>query len=244
MEESHDPEAESGDHRVRVARERRERMRHRLLQSVLASYAAMPLGGPPPVETVIAQADVSKATFYKYFASIDEAVQALGHEMAEDMVEALKILYSPAHSPEFRMTTSMLIFITRSIREPLWATFVSRADVLGVGSEVRRGIQMHIGRARERGFLRFDSPEAAISLAMGSLEEAMRHAALTHAEFGFTEEVPTFVREVLLLILQGLGADHDEARLLVDETATFARTAAPERLPSWRDALVAAEATE
>ena len=57
------------DHRVRVAGERRERMRKRLLDAVMAMYARNPHGGPPLIDDVIAEADASKATFYKYFAS-------------------------------------------------------------------------------------------------------------------------------------------------------------------------------
>ena len=44
-------------------------MEARLLLAVMECYAAHVLSGPPTVEEVIARADVSRATFYKYFNS-------------------------------------------------------------------------------------------------------------------------------------------------------------------------------
>src|SRR5580692_12919582 len=73
------------DHRVRVARERRDRMRKRLLTAVVESFARPKHDGTPTVDDIVEAAGVVRATFYKYFASIDEAVDAAGQELFSDM---------------------------------------------------------------------------------------------------------------------------------------------------------------
>ena len=227
------------DHRVRVARQRRERMHKRLLEAVLVCFSETPFGGPPTVEAVIASADVSKATYYKYFASIDEAVHVLGGAMAEDMVETIKRMFTSNPTAPFRMTAAMQIFLIRSAREPVWAAFVSRADVTGPASEVRHGIEMHIKGSRKSGFLTYVSEQSAVALALGTLGEGMRHLAQTP-----TEDVLAFVHDTMLLILLGLGAEPARAEALLDETARFIRESAPDELPTWSDALVQPGADE
>src|SRR4030095_10645030 len=76
---------DSQDHRPRVAAERRERMRSRLLSSALQLVAAQ---GPSStsIDDVIAAAEVSRGTFYKYFPSPEALVQELAFEVAKDLV--------------------------------------------------------------------------------------------------------------------------------------------------------------
>lgn len=221
--------ADDIDHRVRVARQRRERMRRRLLDSVLATCSTTSSGGPPSVETVIADADVSKATFYKYFTSVDEAVGVLGAEMAEEMVESMKAILAGQQSPLFQMTTAIQLFLMRSAREPLWARFVARRDALWADGEVRRGLTMHISSARDARLLEFSDLDAAITLAVGTLIEGMREAADNPGRPG-----GEFSAEVVLLILKALGVREEAARDLVRETAAFICTAVGLRLVQGR----------
>jgi AcrR family transcriptional regulator len=220
------------DRRVHAALRRRERTRSRLLESVLISYSDTPFGKSLSTEKVIANADVSKATFYKYFSSTEEAVQVLGEAIVGDMVEYLTELFSDEDRSSFKMVASMQVFLVRSSREPIWATFVSRADLMGDTSTVRSGIDDHIREARESGFLSVGSQDAAVALALGALEEGMRHLALNQVE-----DESVFVRDLMLLILRGLGADPTASEALLDETLSFMRSTRPSRLPVLRDSL-------
>ena len=183
------------------------------------------------MEKVIANADVSKATFYKYFSSIEEAVQVLGEAMVGDMVDYLTELFSDEDRAAFKMVASMQVFLVRSAREPMWAAFVSRADLMGETSSVRSGIDDHIREAHESGFLDVPSQAAAVGLALGALEEGMRHLAVhrVHGE--------KFVPDLMLMILRGLGADPTASQALLDETVRFMRSTKPAPLPILRDSL-------
>ena len=75
----------STDHRVRVGREKREKMRKRLLQAVMACYAAREDHTTPGIDDVIREADVSRATFYLHFVSMEVAFHALRAELDNDL---------------------------------------------------------------------------------------------------------------------------------------------------------------
>ncbi|MBR9764577.1 MAG: TetR/AcrR family transcriptional regulator [Rhodobacteraceae bacterium] len=61
----------SQDHRSKVAAERREKMRRRLVEAAVTVFATKPQGNVV-IEDIVASAQVSRGTFYKYFDSLDE----------------------------------------------------------------------------------------------------------------------------------------------------------------------------
>ena len=79
---------EPEDHRVRVGRQKRERMRAHLLKSVFSVCSRETLRDPASIDDVVKDASVSRGTFYKYFDSLDEAISELGLQMADEMVTA------------------------------------------------------------------------------------------------------------------------------------------------------------
>lgn len=219
------------DHRVRVAQKRRQQMRARLLHSVLAAGNDAPAGNHPSVEAVIAHAGVSKATFYKYFTSVDEAVGTFGAEMVDEMVRSLIVLFDAVPKPPlFCMTTSIHLFLMRSVNEPLWAAFAARTDALGGDSKARKGLELHIRESFDAGLIDYVDHDAAVSLAIGALMEGMRHIAREPGEAH-----RAFVEGLVVLILKSLGIGDAEARTLVRDSAAFIRRTAPDLLPWWRD---------
>src|SRR3546814_12397923 len=78
------------DFRIRVAADRRERMRARLLDAVLDLYQPGRGGAHLVIDDVIQAAGVSRGTFYKYFDSLEEAVDELGERMAAGTIAAFR----------------------------------------------------------------------------------------------------------------------------------------------------------
>src|SRR5208337_296283 len=89
----------SPDHRVRVAAERRARMRRKLVESALLVFAEKGVDAPV-IEDVIEAADVSRGTFYNYFRTNGEllaaAIRELGNELVEHIEQRVKSIPSPA----------------------------------------------------------------------------------------------------------------------------------------------------
>ncbi len=214
---------------MRVAKVRRERMAARLLQSVMECYAGHIQSGPPTVEEVIAHADVSRATFYKYFNSVDEAIEKRASELVDEMIDSLKGLVDPQMKPVLLFTVSVHLFLLRSVLDPIWAAFVARSDLLKADGVLFEGLVLHLSKSLADRDVAFSDSEAARTLAIGAMREAIRSIAQT------TEPRREFVEEVTTMILIGLEVAREDARLLVTEATIFIRGAAPDRLTWWRD---------
>jgi AcrR family transcriptional regulator len=218
------------DHRVRVAGERRERMRKRLLDAVMAVYARNPQGGPPLVDDVIAEADASKATFYKYFDSVEEAIDALGVMLADEMVQSLIRMYRGPERPFFRMAVAIQLFLLRSVTDNVWGAFVAHTNILASDNIVARGLRQHAESSRADRIMKFDNLDAALTVAAGVMLEGMRQIVRRKRR-----PQRAYVEEIVVMILRGLGVKDDVAAQTVAESATFIRENGPERLAWWRD---------
>ncbi len=217
------------DWRVRVGRERREKMRERLLQAVLTCYAATKQHEAPSIEDVIKEADVSRATFYLHFLSLEEAVNALGLAIAEETVRNMASLLTVSETPLQHLATGIQLYLLRSVTDSKWAAFGARTDFLSRDTTLRKAQQKHLMAAREAKLLRFDGLDAATSLMNGAMLEAMRHLVMTD------HKNRSFVEETTVMILCGLRADYEIAKKVVHERAIFIRGLAPDCLPWWND---------
>jgi AcrR family transcriptional regulator len=204
-------------------------MRARLLEAVMQVYAGHLEEGPPSVDAVINRADVSRATFYKYFNSVEEALAALGEELVEEMVASLINLYDKREAAFFRMSCAILLFLMRSVIDRSWAAFVGRSDAIARNGELFRAITMHLAQSRETHSLEFNNLEAAATLAAGTLMQAIRYLAV--------EDQPTreYVEEVMVMILRSLGLDIQQAQETVRDRTIYIRGSAPDHLSWWRD---------
>lgn len=201
----------------------------RLLQAVLECYARHVQSGPPTVEEVIARADVSRATFYKYFNSVDEAIEQRASELVDEMVDSLKGLVGPRMKPVLLFTLSVHLFLLRAVLDPTWAAFVARSDLLRPDGVLYAGLTAHLAAAQADHDVAFADADAARTLAMGTMRETIR--SLAHTDGPQRD----FVDEVTTMILIGLGIERAGARALVDEATIFIRGASPDRLTWWRD---------
>ena len=113
------------DHRQRVAAERRERMRARLLASAMKLIAAK---GPAAtsIDDVIVAAEVSRGTFYKYFPSPEALVRELAIEIANELIRMAEPVVQSYDDPAERVSSGMRLVSRLAIDHPLAATFLVR----------------------------------------------------------------------------------------------------------------------
>jgi AcrR family transcriptional regulator len=213
------------DHRVRVAKDRRDRMRQRLLKAVMASY----FHHGWQIDDVIKAADVSRATFYKYFTSLEEARDALGQQLQEELRENISTLIDDSHHALQRMTAGIQVFLLRGVTDPDWATFVTRTTYVARDKIWRDMIEADLHAARDQGEIQFEDVNAAASLMLGALMEAIQYLSFSG------KRKRTYVEDLNVMILRGLGVPDDRARQVVRERAIYVRGLAPDRLPWWRD---------
>jgi AcrR family transcriptional regulator len=217
------------DHRVRVARERRDRMRKRLLTAVVESFARPQKNSPPTVDDIVEGAGVVRGTFYKYFASIDEAIDAAGQELFSDMDSSSAELLEESGNGLLRLTTGIQLFLIRVIIDPFWSAFIARADHLGHETALRRAVAFDLSGAYSEGRVRIENVSAATTLVVGALTHAIHDLAQG------VDDQRAYMEALTVMILCGLGIQPDEAKAVMRDRAIFIRGLAPDRITWWRD---------
>jgi AcrR family transcriptional regulator len=192
---------EDGNFRTRVARDRRDRMRARLLSATLALYRTEAGSGSAVIEDVISNAGVSRGTFYKYFNSLDEAVAELGSEMSGELLGDIEAIFQAASNPAERVIGGALMPMARAAMQPGWAAFTSRVDYAHPSRHhLLQGFTANsLQHAKEQGLLAFGNLEVALDLIVGATLEAMRRSANGY-ELG-----QAHLSELSAMILTGLG---------------------------------------
>lgn len=146
---------ETSDHRPRVAAQRRERMRSRLLSSTLQLVAAQG-ASLTSIDDVIAAAGVSRGTFYKYFQSPQDLVQELATKMARDLVCLADPVVRERDDPAERIACGIRLVCRLALHDPVAAGFLVQLgwpDTQGPNlllDFVRRDIDEGIRRGRFR----------------------------------------------------------------------------------------------
>lgn len=125
MAQRQNPAMQVQDHRQRVAAERRERMRARLLSSAMKLVASK---GPAAmsIDDVIAAAEVSRGSFYKYFASPEALVRELAVEIANELIRMAEPVVQRHDDPAERVATGMRLVSRLATDHPLAASFLVR----------------------------------------------------------------------------------------------------------------------
>jgi AcrR family transcriptional regulator len=189
------------DHRSRVAAERRERMRSRLLSSALRLVAAQ---GPASIsiEDVISTAEVSRGTFYKYFPSPDALVRELTVEIANELICMAEPVVLSHDDPAERVSRGVRLVSRVAIDHPIVAGFLMRLgwpDAQGPGmllDVVRRDI--------EEGFRRHRFERMPMALALNIVAGAVLGA--TQRTLGPDSE-DDFAEQTAAATLRALGVD-------------------------------------
>ncbi len=188
----------TADHRPRVAAERRERMRARLLESALLLAAAK---GPEAVsiDDVIAAAEVSRGSFYKYFETPGSLMQELATEVSRGVIETMHPLVDPLPDAAERVAAGMRMALRLVRTHPVLGAFMVRAGwpamerthlfFTVVGADLDKG--MRLGR-----FTRMHA-DVALNLLAGSMVGAMHSMARGRVPRDFAEQTTASVLRAL-----------------------------------------------
>lgn len=190
--------------RLRLAAERRERMRARLLETVLELYQPGRDCNALVIDDVIRAAGVSRGTFYKYFASIEQAVDELGESLAGGMVSDFRALFATEADPAVLAIGGSAMTMLRAWHDPRWGGFTCRVDYVDYfarASALDALVRDALCAARDKGQMRFGSLDVAVDLIVGMTVEARRR--LIRAP-----DAPlAYIDEMLACTFAGLGME-------------------------------------
>jgi AcrR family transcriptional regulator len=179
---------ESQDHRPRVAAERRERMRSRLLSSALRLIAEQ---GPAAtsIDDVIAAAEVSRGTFYKYFPSPEALVQEVAFEVAKDLVFLADPVVQERDDPAERVACGIRLVARLALHHPAAAGFLVQLGWPDTeGDNALLGfVRRDIGEGMKRGRFRVMPMPLALNMVSGAVIGAIHCMLKPSCEPDFAE---------------------------------------------------------
>lgn len=193
------------DHRPRVAAERREKMRSRLLGTALRIGAEK---GPSAIsiDDVILAAKVSRGSFYKYFPSTDTLIQDVATQIANELIRSAEPVVLGIEDPAARVSCGIRLVARIAINQPDVAAFlvrlgwpdVRRPDVLL--DFVRRDLGLGIRQGR---FFRIPM-DLALNIVSGAVLGAAHCLLDQNCQADFAEQSAEAA-------LRALGIKADEA---------------------------------
>lgn len=185
------------NHRTRVGRERRARTEAKIINAAMRVFAKK---GPdaPIIDDFIKAAGVARGTFYNYYKSTEELLEATSKWLEDDMIESIETEIGNLKDPVKRLTTGVRLWMQKAEADPAWCAFVARVPRIGhlaeqqLTGDLRRGLRSGM----------FSSPsiDVARDLVVGTIRQAM---------YRLTEEGARkhYDREVAQMVMQGLGLD-------------------------------------
>lgn len=195
-------------------------MRERLIASALHVFARQGLHATV-IDDVIKAADVSRGTFYKYFSTSDELVDAVSVSVGDYLIRLIDPVVQLQQDPAVRIASGVRLCLMAGKSIPDLARFVVRSAWQSTSSSLgmaylSRDIQAGIDSGR------FDIPNlrAALDLVFGSVMGALHAVAENEASEEHEEAIAS-------AILMALGISKTEARRL-------AKMAIPKVMLPWQ----------
>ncbi|WP_395396107.1 TetR/AcrR family transcriptional regulator (plasmid) [Novosphingobium sp. BL-8A] len=213
--------------RRRAALTKRTRTRAQILEAVLAAYPGADPFAPVTVDDVLRVAGLSRATFYKYFTSLEEAVEQLGSRLADELADAYAAMYGDVVDPKVRAATGFQLFLTRAAMEPNWGSFVSHAHYLSRDEGLLRQIKSDLQAGIATGDFKIAELDVAVDFIVGVKTQAIRRLVQSSAS-------QSYIQTITSMILRSLGLCAQVADTATLEAAYKLASAGPDRLSWWR----------
>ena len=113
------------DHRPAVAIQRREKMRARLIEAAVLVVAGKGLENTV-IDDIVAQAGVSRGTFYNHFAAVPDLMLAAQEELSNEILVDVEAAVRVIPKPDQRLAHGIFLFMATASAFPLLGHFVKR----------------------------------------------------------------------------------------------------------------------
>lgn len=165
--------------------------------------AAIPIfasHGPdiPVIDDFAKAAGVSRGTFYNYFQSTRELLEASIAHISDELIETIIPAVADEPDPVIRFATAARLFYRKARLDPVFRAFLG--SVYAVGNLAARHAHADLAEAIEKGLVSVKDIELAEAIAFGVMQFALRSSTV---ETGGQERA----REVVRAILNALGVE-------------------------------------
>ena len=202
---------QSQNYRSRVAAERREKTRMKLLHSALLVISEK--GSQAVIGDVIAQAGVARGSFYNYFKTYDDLLIAVANEINNELLRAIDPVVQCFSKPIERIANGARLLLHAVEGLPQFASFLSRMTIPTDQSSLlglyflERDIELGW---RSQQFV-CDQQGVAMDFILG---------VIFHGIYSLANEVPPadYPESLVKVMLMGLGITEAEATHIVSQT--------------------------
>jgi AcrR family transcriptional regulator len=195
------------NHRTRVAAEKRERMRQRLIESALLVFSRKGADSAV-IEDVILMAEVSRGTFYNYFKTNEELMVAVLDAVGRELIASVDAAVSTRSDPAERVACGLRLVLHTSRRFPMFARFLARVGMQqAIGTNPVIGfLTRDISNGMKAGRFELANEAAGLAMALGVTQAAIIAMSL--------DEVlsPEFPEQIAYHLLLGFGMTKASAR--------------------------------
>jgi AcrR family transcriptional regulator len=196
------------NHRTRVGAQRREKARARLQESALLVFANK---GPEAavIDEVIALAGMSRGSFYNYFRTNEELLEAVAEEIRNELLNLIDPIVLKYDDPIVRITYGCRLLLHAARKYPLLGNFLSRLHWRTLGKSLN-GISF-LARDIELGFAqeKFSCTQTiAFDLMVGAMFGAVNSLVQE-------QSAPDYPEAMVYAMLLGLGIDKKAAARLI-----------------------------
>lgn len=185
---------------------RREKTRARLIdaaRTLVAERGVDAIG----LSDITEAADLGAGTFYNYFHSRDEIVEAVTEESIESLGARMDLMTADMSDAAEVFSSSLRHLVRHAISDPLWGWFVVRLGVAHpklidiLGPRAARDL----GKGLDSGRFTIPDVEIATSCVFGALLSTLHHVVSEQTQDGIDE---VFAQAMLSMV----GVPPDEAR--------------------------------
>ncbi|MEQ6333751.1 TetR/AcrR family transcriptional regulator [Sphingobium sp. MK2] len=210
----HEHVAKAGDDpRTIAARKRRFIMRERLINAVLA-VCAEKQHLPFVVDDVIAQAGVSRGTFYKYFDSLEQLITLVGDRLAERFTRQSIIVSEGIRQPILRTAIGLYRLLEQARIDRSWGAFVSRMSLATNDNFIWTFAADEYARGREAGDYSFANIDAVADVTFGAIVSTIRRVSIGGCD-------RPYIEAAIFHILLSIGGTPSAAREAVAFAASL-----------------------
>lgn len=186
------------DHRTIVGRRRRAKTEAKIIEAALHVFAEKGRDAPV-IDDFIKAAGIARGTFYNYFKSTSELLNATSTWLTDDLVESIEKEIRAIKDPVIRHGMGVRLWMRKAEVDPAWCGFV--AGIWFHGGYAYEAPMRDIRMGIKSGGFKCSSPEVGYDLALGTMRQAMIRLMETPKT-----RRHSYGDQVVQTILHGLGA--------------------------------------
>lgn len=194
---------------MRTGAARREQTRQKLLSASVAVFAEKGVDAPS-IDDFIAAAGVARGTFYNYFKTTSELLDAVTAELTDEVLSTIDQVVVGTDDPVERIVYGCMLYMHIAVEHPAWGAFIARTGVRGAarGTMIDVYLPRDLELARERGQASFPSVAAARDVLFACVRQAIDTVLSGAAP-------REHLRDTLEMALRGIGIPKARANRLL-----------------------------